>query len=89
MDWAQVLVIILAVLFAIFLILAITLVVLIISLTKRIKMAAASAERTVSALEGTVATFNRASIPFMITKKIVEQVMKASQKKKERRPKGE
>jgi uncharacterized protein involved in cysteine biosynthesis len=81
MDWAQILVIILAILFAVFLLLAITLAVLIISVTRQIKAAAASAERTVSALEGTVSQFNKAAIPMMITRKVIAQIMKSAKKK--------
>jgi hypothetical protein len=89
MDWAQILVIILAILFIIFLGLAITLAVLIISVTRQIKAAAASAERTVSALEASVATFNKAALPMMISKKIINQVIKAAQKKKGGRNHGQ
>lgn len=88
MDWAQILVIILAVLFTIFLILAITLAVLIIAVTRQIKAAAASAERTVSAFESTVVQFNKAALPMMITRKIITQIIKSS-KKKERSSKNE
>jgi hypothetical protein len=81
MDWAQILVIILAILFAIFLILAITLAVLIITVTRQIKAAAASAERTVSALEGSVAQFNKVALPMTIIRKIVAQAIKTSKRK--------
>jgi hypothetical protein len=76
MDWPQILVIILAVLFIVFLIFAITLIVLIISVTRQIKAAAASAERTVSAIEESVTTFNKVALPMMISKKIIAQVLK-------------
>lgn len=81
MDWAQILVITLAVLFAIFLIVAIVLAVLLIKVTRQIKSAAASAERTVQALEGSVGAFNKTALPLMITKGIVAQITKRSKRK--------
>lgn len=82
MDWAQILVILLAVLFAVFLVMAIALAVLLLKVTRQIKAAAASAERTVEALEGSVKTFNRAALPMMITKGVISQIMKQSKKAK-------
>lgn len=85
MDWAQILVIILAVLFAVFLALAIVLALLVLSLTRQIKAAAASAERTVAAMEGAVTQFNKAALPLAIVKGIIKQVNKTTTRKKGRR----
>lgn len=84
MDWAQILVILLAVLFAIFLTIVVILAVLLVSITRQIKAATASAQRTMVALEDATNQFSRAALPLMITKKIINQVIKTS-KKKERR----
>lgn len=83
MDWAQILVIMLAVLFALFLIVAIIIGVLIIKVTRQIKSAASSAERTVHALEGSVNAFNKTALPLMVTKGIISQLAKRSKSKKE------
>lgn len=80
MDWAQVLVIILAVLFAVFMIVAIALAVLLLKITRQIKSAAASAERTVHALEGSMSTFNKTALPLMIARGIINRVIKGSRK---------
>lgn len=82
MDWAQILVILLAVLFAIFLIVAIALAIIIIKISRQIKSATASAERTVAALEGSVKAFNKSALPIMMTKGIIGQMMKRSRKQK-------
>lgn len=81
MDWAQILVIMLAILFAIFLAVAIALAVLLLKISRQIKATAASAERTVKALEGSVKTFNKSALPLMITKGIINQVVKRSRTK--------
>lgn len=81
MDWAQILVIVLAVLFAVFLILAIALAVLLVAISKQIKSATASAERTIHALEGSVASFNKVALPLALTKGILGAVMKKPRKK--------
>ena len=83
MDWAQVLVILLSVLFAIFLIVAIALIVLILQITKQIKSAAASAERTVHAIEDSVGTFKKTALPIMMTKTVLDQVMNRKKAKDE------
>ncbi len=76
MDWAQILVFILAGFFAIFLLLAIFLAALLIKITQQIKVAASSAERTVSAIEGAVAGLSKASLPLSVIRTILTQVMK-------------
>ncbi len=81
MDWAQILVIILAVLFAVFLVVAIALAVLILSITRQIKAATASAERTIQAIEGSVASFNKVALPLALTKGIIGQFTKKPRKK--------
>ena len=81
MDWAQILVIVLAVLFTVFLILAISLAILLVRITRQIKEVTASAERTVHAIEGSVTTFNRAALPFMMARKVI-QIARAPRGKK-------
>ena len=88
MEWAQILVIILAILFSVFLIVAIVVAVLILRVTRQIKTAAASAERTVHALENSVGAFSKSALPLMVTKGIISQIMKVS-RKKERGTKNE
>ena len=82
MDWAQILVFLLAILFSIFLIVAIILVVLIVRVTKQIREAAESAERTIHTLEDSVNTFSRNTVPLAIAKSVVGQIMKRSKKHK-------
>ena len=82
MDWAQILVYLLAVLFSIFLVLAIMLTVVLLQVTRQIKSAAESAEKTLHSLENSVSTFNRTAVPLMMTKSVIAQVMKYAQKDK-------
>ena len=82
MDWAQILVYLLAVLFSIFLVLAIMLTIVLLQVTRQIKSAAASAEETLHTLEKSVSTFNRTAVPLMMTKSVINQVMKYAQKDK-------
>lgn len=88
MDWAQILVIVLAVLFAVFLILAIGLAILLVSISRQIKAATASAERTIHAIEGSVASFNKVALPLALTKGILGQLTKIP-RKKTKAPKNE
>ena len=81
MDWAYILVILLAVLFAIFLAVAITLIVLILRITQQIKQTTASAQRTIASLEGSVNTFKKASLPLMMTKGVMSQIVRRTKKK--------
>ncbi len=81
MDWAQILVIVLAVLFIVFLALAIALAVLLIAITRQIKLAAKSAERTISTLENSVSAFNKVALPLALTKGILNQFRKTTTKK--------
>lgn len=85
MDWAQILVIILATLFAIFLIVAIVLGFLIVKVTRQIKTAASSAERTVAAVESAMLNMNKAALPLTILRMVMKQVTKPKSSKKERR----
>ncbi len=82
MDWAQILVFLLAILFSIFLVVAIILVILIVRVTRQISEAAKSAERTIHTLEDSVNTFSRTTVPLAIAKSIAGQVMKRSKKSK-------
>ena len=79
MDWAQVLVIILAIALAIFLILAIVLIVLVIKLTTKIKSIASTAERAANNIEGTVSNISRATSPMFVVK-LVRSFLKNSRK---------
>ena len=83
MDWAQILVIMLAVLFAIFLAVAITLAVLLVRITRQIRAATSSAERTINALEGSVKTLNKSALPLMVAKSVIGQVAKRSRSRNE------
>ena len=82
MDWAQILVIILAVIFAVFLLLAILLAVLLIKVTRQIRSAASSAERTMAVLELAVAGFSKGSLPLTISRTIIKQILKTRSKKR-------
>lgn len=82
MDWAQILVIILAVMLTVLLIVAIALGVLMLKLTRQIKQATASAERTMHAIEDSVTNFNKTTLPFMAAKSIIGRVIKSRRKKK-------
>ena len=85
MDWAQILVIMLAVLFAVFLVVAIAVALLLLKLTRQIKSATSSAERTMRALEGSVGAFNKAALPLMVTKGIINKLTKHSKEKERSR----
>lgn len=82
MDWAQILVYLLAILFSVFLVLAILLMVVLLQVTRQIRSAAESAEKTLHTLESSVSTFNRTAVPLMMTKSVINQVMKYAQKDK-------
>ena len=68
MDWAQVLVIILAILFAVFLLLGIVLVTMLIKITKQIKSVTGSAQRTAENVEHTVAGLSKVSSPLFFVR---------------------
>ena len=80
MDWAQILVIILSVFLAIFLLLGIILTVLLIKVTMQIKSITESAQRTVSGLEGLIASANKFTSPAILVKTILNQVKKAKKR---------
>lgn len=80
MDWAQVLVIILSIFLAIFLLLGIVLTVLLIRVTLQIKSITESAQRTVSGLEGLIASANKFTSPAILIKAILGQVKKAKKR---------
>lgn len=83
MDWAQILVIILAVTLAIFLILSIVLVIMLIRVTQQIRAVADSAQRTASGIETAVSNFSRFASPLMLFKFLKKQAGKVSKSKKE------
>lgn len=68
MDWAQVLVIILAVFLAVFLLLGIALTVLLIKVTRQIKHVTESAARTAESIEHTVDGFSKGVSPLFFAK---------------------
>lgn len=80
MDWAQVLVIILSIFLAIFLLLGIVLTVLLIRVTLQIKSITESAQRTVSGIEGLVASVSKFASPAIIIKTVVEQIKKSKKR---------
>ncbi len=80
MDWAQILVIILSIFLAIFLLLGIILTVLLIKVTLQIKSITESAQRTVSGLEGLIASANKFASPAILIKTIMGQVKKAKKR---------
>lgn len=81
MDWAQILVIILAVLFIVFLVIAIALLVLILRVTMQIKAMASGAERTLGMLSGSVGALGKTALPLMVAKSIFRHIVKRSGKK--------
>ena len=81
MDWAQILVIILAVFLAIFLLLGIVLIGMFIRISRQIKNVTESAQRTAESIEHTVSRFNQVSSFGYLTKK-ASGMMKKFKKKK-------
>lgn len=80
MDWAQILVIILASFLALFLLLAVVLVIIMIRVTRQIKSVTSSAERTVQLFEKTISQARGlASLPVII--KIVQKYMRKMKSK--------
>lgn len=80
MDWAQILVIILAVALAVFLVVAITLTVILIRITQQIKTVTSSAERTVEGVEKAVTNFTNVTSPVYLAKLLGKQVKKFKSK---------
>ena len=77
MDWAQVLVIILALFLAVFLLLGIVLTIMLIKVTKQIKAVTGSAQRTADAIEHTVSGVTKATSPIVIMKMVAKFMKKA------------
>lgn len=75
MDWAQILVIILGVLFAIFLTVAIVLAVFVVRLTKKIRTITVAAERALHGVEGIASKSAMAVLPVTILSRIVRQII--------------
>lgn len=63
MDWAQILLIALAIILAVFLILALSLMIVIIRLTYQIKTTASSAQRTAATLRSSASKANKVVAP--------------------------
>lgn len=82
MTAAEILVIILSVVLAVFLVLAIILVVLLIMIAQKIKRVAQVAERTVFNLEGIVATLQKAAAPAVISRFILDQISRFTDRSK-------
>ena len=76
MDWAQILVIILGVLFAIFLGVAIVLAVFVVQLTKKIRSITVAAERAIHSVEGAASKSAMAVLPVTIVTRIIRQLRK-------------
>jgi len=81
MNWAEVLVYILAGCLALFLLLAIILVALLIKVTHQIKQVTSSAQRTVAGVEKVVAGIGSVSSPIAIAKLVAHQVKKTKRRK--------
>lgn len=81
MDWSQILVYLLAVLFAVFLVMAIVLVLLLVKVSVQIRSAVKNVESTMISFEKSVDTFKRATIPMVVTKNVVEQIIGALNRK--------
>lgn len=80
MDWAQILVIILAIFLGVFLILGIVLVVMFIKVTQQIRMVVGTAERTMKIFERVLSQARGFASPLVIMK-IVAKYIKKRQKK--------
>lgn len=76
MDWAQILVFILATLFIVFLVIAIVLVVLLLRVSRQIKSATSSAEKAIQAVEKSTGSFGGSALPAMAVKSIYKRVNK-------------
>lgn len=74
MDFAMILVYILAAFLALFLLLAIILVVLLIRITKQIKNVTGAAERTAQHFEGVAANFSKISTPAFFAKMVARKL---------------
>lgn len=76
MNWAEVLVYVLAGFLALFLVLAIILIALLIKVTRQIKQVTSTAERTIKGVEKVVVGFGSVSSPLAIAKLVARQVKK-------------
>jgi uncharacterized protein YoxC len=76
MDWARIIVIILALFLAIFLLLGIGLLVLLIKVTRQIKSVTDSAERTARSVEGSVEPFHKLTSPLLMMRMVTRQLKK-------------
>ena len=83
MDWAQILVIILAVFLAIFLLLGIILIGMFIRITRQIKNVTESAQRTAESIEHAVSRFSRVSSFGYLTKRVGTMAKRFKRKKRE------
>ena len=82
MDWAQILVIILAIFLALFLFVGIALVVLLIRLTQQIRAITATAQRTASGIEQAVQGAAKMGVLSSIIKFGVKQAVRVKGKKR-------
>ena len=80
MDWAQILVIVLAVFLGLFLLLGIALVIMLIKVTQQIRLVAGTAERTLKAFEKTLSQASLLASPMMAIK-IIRKFFKKHQTK--------
>lgn len=76
MNWAQVLVIILAIFLALFLLLGIILTLLLIKVTRQIKAATSSAQRTAEYVERAAAGITKITSPAFLVRTIIKHIKK-------------
>ncbi len=84
MDWAQILVIILAIVLVIFLLLASALVVLLLKITKQIKSITSTAERTVQQFEKSASNLSKFSSPMMLARLVKGKLSKRKKTSKKK-----
>lgn len=82
MDFAQILVYILAATLALFLVLSIVLVVVLIKISRQIKEITSTAQRTVNTVEKTVTNLNSITSPVRIANIVFSQIKKAKNRRK-------
>lgn len=80
MSALEILVIILSIFLALFLLIGIILGILLVRVTTQIKRVTASAERTVSGIEGVVANASKFSSPALLVKMVLSQINKRRKK---------
>lgn len=82
MTAAEVLVIFLSVALAIFLVLGIILVIYLIVIAQRIKSVAETAEKSVRGLAGAIATLQKAAAPAVVSRFVMDQISRFTEKQR-------